>query len=716
MTVRSVSALALAFALAAPGFAAETVAIAADVVEAAAETADDQSPIVVTGQRLEYGARETCTATRTCTDVKNVPQSLSVISESQIEDQALRSIADVLLYVPGTTPGTGEGNRDQITLRGNNTTADFFVNGVRDDVQYFRDLYNAERIEILRGPNAMIFGRGGGGGIVNRVTKRPSGNAYREFAVAGDSEGGYRLTGDVDLPLGSGDAGLRLNGVYENGESFRREVELERYGINPTAGVTLGDTRIDLSYEFFHDRRTADRGVPNVDGRPVRGFDRTFFGNPDQSFADIDAHVLSAAVEHRFSDAVTLRNRTTYGDYDKMYQNVFPGAVTNGEVALSAYKDTTQRRNLFSQTDLILDGDFGGLSHTLLLGFEIGKQESLSRRLNGFFDVTADNPKGVGSISVPLSSPTTSETVVFMPVNNNPARTPSNFNESDASILAFYAQEQLRITDRLEILAGLRYDRFELDVLNRNNGAAFRRVDNLFSPRLGLVFKPMPTLSLYASYSRSYLPSSGDQFSSLDVTSEALKPERFENLEVGAKWEPVQGLLATLAVYQLDRTNTRALDPVTNQTVLTGAQRSKGIEIGLERNMTDKWQVSGGYALQKAQVTRATTACPTGDCEVPLVPRHQFSLWNRYNATKRLGFGLGVIARSKSFAGISNKVTLPSYVRADAAVFYEFADGIEAQLNVENIFGADYFGTAHSDNNIAPGAPRTARATLRFRF
>ncbi|HEX9953595.1 MAG TPA: TonB-dependent siderophore receptor [Allosphingosinicella sp.] len=720
MIVRSVSALALTFALAAPAFASESAAAVevAGEVEAADEA--DQGAIVVTGQRLEYGARETCTATRTCTDVKDVPQSLSVISERQIEDQALRSIADVLMYVPGTSPGTGEGNRDQITLRGNNTTADFFVNGIRDDVQYFRDLYNAERIEILRGPNAMIFGRGGGGGVVNRVTKRPSGNGYREFAVQGDSEGGFRLTGDVDVPLGGGgDAGLRLNGVYENGESFRRGVELERYGVNPTAGVTLGDTRIDLSYEYFHDRRTADRGVANVNGRPVRGFDRVFFGDPEQSFADIDAHVLSAAVEHRFSDAVTLRNRTTYGDYDKMYQNIFPGAVTGGNVSLSAYRDTTKRENLFSQTDLILDGDFGGLSHTLLLGFEIGKQESLSRRLNGFFGVTAAAPNGVGSISVPLTSPTISEAVVFRPTltsgppNNRPA---SAFNESDASILAFYAQEQLRITDRFEIVAGLRFDRFELDVVNRNNGATFRRVDNLFSPRLGLVFKPMPSLSLYGSYSRSYLPSSGDQFSSLDVTSEALKPERFDNYEVGAKWEPVAGLLATFAVYQLDRTNTRALDPVTNQTVLTGAQRSKGIEIGLERNMTDKWQVSGGYALQKAQVTRATTACPTADCEVPLVPRHQLSLWNRYNASKRLGFGLGVIARSKSFAGISNKVTLPSYVRADAAVFYEVADGIEAQVNVENLFGSDYFGTAHSDNNIAPGAPRTARATLRFRF
>src|SRR5688500_8286776 len=244
----SLSLAAALLCTAVPTFA-ET-ADSADMAEAA-------DTIVVTGQRPEYGARSTATATRTNTDIRNIPQALTIISESQIEDQSLRSIADVLMYVPGATPGTGEGNRDQITLRGNNTTADFFVNGVRDDVQYFRDLYNAERIEVLRGPNAMIFGRGGGGGIVNRVTKRSSFRPYREFAGQGDSEVGFRLTGDLDQPFGES-AGLRLNGVYENGESFRRGVELERYGVNPVLGASFGDTRIDLSYEYFHDRRTAD--------------------------------------------------------------------------------------------------------------------------------------------------------------------------------------------------------------------------------------------------------------------------------------------------------------------------------------------------------------------------------------------------------------------------------------------------------------------------
>jgi catecholate siderophore receptor len=712
----SVTLFAVAAALAAPASIADAAGAAPEVAAATLAAADssfvdDQGLIVVTGQRPEYGARSTRSATRTDTDIRDLPQAITVISESQIEDQQLRSIADVLTYVPGATPGTGEANRDQISLRGNNTTADFFLDGIRDDAQYFRDLYNAERIEILRGPNAMIFGRGGGGGIVNRVTKRSSGQPYREFSLSADSEGGYRLTGDVDQPLGEG-VGLRVNGVYENGESFRDGVELERYGINPTVGATLGSTRIDLSYEYFHDRRTTDRGVPAFGDRPLEGADTTFFGDPEDSFAEADVHQAGFAIEHDFGGGLTLRNRSQFADYDKFYQNVFPSDLieATGMVSLSAYNDTTDRQNLFSQTDLVWRGSLGGIEQTLLVGFEIGRQQTENRRRNGFFQ-----PADSGSLLVPAASPTVDANLIWRPVNNNAGRTPANWNESEATIAAAYIQDQIHVSDALEIIAGLRVDRFELDAVNLNNGAEFSRVDTLVSPRLGLIVRPNQGLSLYAAYGRSYLPSSGDQFASLDLTGEALKPERFENIEVGAKWEPVSGLLATIAVYRLDRTNSRAAGPVPGTVVLTGAQRSRGLEIGLERQVSDRWQISAGYALQDAEIRRTTAAAPAGR-DVPFVPRHQFSLWNRYDLSERLGLGFGLIARSKMYSSISNAVTLPGYARADAAIFYELAEGVEAQINIENITGADYFATAHSDNNIAPGAPRTARATLRFRF
>ncbi|HEX8194556.1 MAG TPA: TonB-dependent siderophore receptor [Allosphingosinicella sp.] len=706
----SVSLFAFTAAIAAPAAPALEIAAAPALAAGAADTAvvsdEEQGSIIVTGQRPEYGASSTRAGTRTDTAIRDVPQAITVISESQIEDQGLRSIADVLTYVPGAIAGTGEANRDQISLRGNNTTADFFLDGIRDDAQYFRDLYNLDRVEVLRGPNAMIFGRGGGGGVVNRVTKRASGNAYREVSAGLDSEGGFRFTGDVDTPLTDG-VGLRINGVYENGESFRRGVELERYGINPTLGATFGNTRIDLSYEYFHDRRTTDRGVPSLGGRPLRGYDSIFFGDPEDSFAEANVNIASFAIEHRFTDALTLRNRTHYADYDKEYQNVFPGAISaNGQnVALSAYRDTSHRQNLISQTDLVWRTDAGGVGHTLLLGFELGRQETLSRRLNGVFQLPG--AATASTISVPLSAPTIDATIDFRPGGN--------WNDGEATVAAVYIQDQIRISDALEIVAGLRFDRFEIDVLNRNNNAEFSRTDELLSPRLGVIVRPTEALSLYASYSRSYLPSSGDQFTSLDLTGQALEPERFDNYEIGAKWEPLPGLLATAALYQLDRTNTRALAPDGVTIVQTGAQRSRGLELGLERQISNRWQISAGYALQDAEITDTTAAAPEGR-KVPFVPRHQFSFWNRYDVSGRLGLGLGVVARSAMFASISNQVRLPGYVRADAALFYEIADGIEAQVNVENLFGRDYFPTAHSDNNIAPGAPRTARATLRFTF
>jgi catecholate siderophore receptor len=692
------------FSFAAALLAGTAPAVAEPVADPAsgesAEASDEGDPIIVTGQRPEYGARSTTTATRTETPIRNIPQALTVISESQIEDQGLRSIADLLTIVPGATPGTGEGNRDQMTLRGNNTTADFFVDGVRDDVQYFRDLYNVDRVEVLRGSNAMIFGRGGGGGIVNRVTKRSGFDSYREFIASSDSNGRVRLAGDVDQPLSSA-VGVRVNGVYENGASFRRGVDLKRYALNPTAGILVGPaTRVDLSYEYLHDRRSADRGIPADGTEPLKGFDRTFFGDTDLSFSKANVNLFTAAVEHKFSESLRLRNRTLYGGYDKFYQNIYPTNLDEaaGEVVLGAYNNRNDRTNLFTQTDLVWSGNLGGIDQTFLLGFELGRQKSRNFRQSG---TIAGGPRR------PLTDPTIEADVIFAPVASD-----AN-NRTRATTSAVYIQDQIRLSPMLEIVAGLRFDRFNLSVDDlRGAGSEFSRSDETLSPRLGVILKPRTNLSVYASYGRSFLPQSGDQFSGLTSTTDSLKPERFDNYELGAKWEPVEGLLATAAIYRLDRTDTQARD-AEDRVVLTGAQRSRGIELGLERSVSDRWQISAGYALQKAKITETTAAAPEGR-EVPLVPRHTFSLWNRYDVSKAFGLGLGIVARTKSYASISNAVKLPGYARVDGALYYRLSPGVEAQVNVENIFGADYFPTAHNDNNIAPGAPRTVRATLNF--
>ena len=715
--MRTTSLLALAFASASPAFADDGATATSLETQEQGESASSGGVIVVTGTRDEYGVDSTRTATRTDTPLVDVPQAVSVVTERQIDDQAMRSMADVLRYVPGTMVGQGEGHRDQITIRGNSSTADFFVDGLRDDVQYYRPLYNLHRVEVLRGPNAMIFGRGGGGGVINRVTKVPLFERSIGGTASLDTFGAWYVDADLNQPL-SETISARLNAVYEEFANHRDFFEGRLIAANPTLRFLPGpDTGINLSYEYVDDERVVDRGIPSEAGRPLRGFRDTFFGVPGVNELGFEGHILRGTVEHRFAPELTLVSRLLYADYDKFYRNAFaasavrPAAVGAGRVVdIEAYFDAFQRENLFSQTDLVWEVDTGAVSHTLLAGFEYGAQDTGNQRLNGFFDSGVPTTSGGRRTTVNLTDPLVIPPITFR------AGTGQRGTESDADVLAFYIQDQVEFGP-VELIAGLRYDRFDIEVLDRFTGIVTERTDNLWSPRLGIVFHPVETVSLYASYSRSYLPQSGDQFNSLDVTGANLEPERFDNYEIGAKWEPRDGLLFSAAAYQLDRTNTR-LTLATGQVVQTGEQRSRGLELEAAGQLSPELQLSLGYTLQDAEITERTQACdPTvRECEVPQVPRHIASLWARYDVTPSIGIGLGVHHQSKSFASISNQVVLPSYTRVDAALFVQVAEGVEAQVNVENLLDESYFPTAHSDTNISTGAPITARGTLRFRF
>src|SRR5262245_61817135 len=256
-----------------------------------------------------YEVAAITSATRTLTPLRDVPQSVTVATRDLMKDQLMLSMGDVIRYVPGITTHQGENNRDQVIIRGNNSSADFFLNGVRDDVQYYRDLYNLERVEALKGPNAMIFGRGGGGGVVNRVTKEAGFLPLHEFTLQGGAYDNKRITGDVDRPL-SDNVAFRLNAMYEDSGSFRQAVGLERYGLNPTVTIAASTrTKVTLGYEHLHDTRVADRGIPSFQGRPADVDVSTYYGNPDDSHVRAGVDLASAAVEHR-SGRLILRNRT----------------------------------------------------------------------------------------------------------------------------------------------------------------------------------------------------------------------------------------------------------------------------------------------------------------------------------------------------------------------------------------------------------------------
>jgi len=694
-------AIATVLAFPVPAFAAEAAAEASD---------DDGQTVLVIGKSEGYVATNSVTATKTVTPLIDVPQTISVVTRERLEDQASRSIADVLRYVPGSTVGQGEGNRDQITLRGQNTTADFFLDGVRDDVQYFRSLYNIERVEILKGPFAMIFGRGGSGGVINRVQKTPSTKAFEIGGTASvNTFGAWDVSADINAPIGDS-AAFRLNANYENLDNHRDFFGGQRYAINPYLAVDLGLWKLGLSYEYVKDDRVTDRGVPSIatvagqPNRPITGYRDTFFGVPGVNRAGLEAHIVKARLDGELAEGLNWSTTLLYGDYDKYYTNVFAnGAATGqtGTVVLSSYTDPTKRQNFIAQTNLVWDVNLGPIGNKVLLGLEYGDQDSTNQRRNG---TLSNSTLNLANIVYP--------TVTFGALARN--------TESGVKVFSAYAQNQASFGDHVDLVVGLRYDSFEIkgsDLIGTPR--PFARTDEKVSPRIGLILKPQENISIYGSYSQSFLPRSGDQFLTMTTTQENLAPEKFTNYEIGAKWDIRPDLNLTLALFQLDRTNatTRNPDNIGQETNI-GKTRSKGVELELTGRITPDWQMSGGYTWQDAKVAGTSKTILV---RLPQVPKHQFALWNRYDFNRSVGVGLGVVHQSSQLAAIRTSVStlptrLPAFTRVDAALFFKANDRLEFQVNVENLLDNEYFSDAHNNNNITPGAPINARFTAKVKF
>ena len=682
--------------------------LAAAAFAVPAAHAEDEAPIVVTGRVDTHP--DTAEAARTGTPLKDMPQSVTVISRERLDDQAQTQLGQALRYVPGVTLGQGEGHRDQISLRGQSTTADFYLDGIRDDAQYYRPLYNTERLEILKGANALLFGRGGGGGIINRVSKTPSfgGSEFSGPAAtlmaSGDSFGAWSLAGDIGARL-SDTAAVRINATYEHLANHRDVYSGHFAGVAPTLALRPGErSEITLAYEYTEDRRITDRGIPSLSGSPIRGYDRTFFGDPAANQSRTTAHIGRARLRHEFSDSLTLDASLVAAHYDKYYGNILPRGATAATVEFEGYNSANVRDNRIAQAALVWKGQTGSVRHTVLGGVEVSDQDTDSLRSDAQFRTSA----GLAArVTVPLARTLT------LPVSSftGPARS----SLSHVRTLSAFVQDQIAVGAHIELVAGVRYDDFRIDSVNRVNGFTARRSDGVWSPRAALIVKPTAATSLYASYARSFLPQSGDQFSVLDATTASLAPEQFRNLELGAKWQAAPALLLTAAVYRIDRTNTRATDPVSGSPVLTGSSRVKGLEAALTGQITPRWQASLGMALQDGEIRSTTTAAPAGR-KLDKLPHAQFSAWTRYDVTDRIGFGVGAVHQSSQFASISNTVRLPGFTRVDAALYAKITPALSLQLNVENLTDTDYFASAHADNNIAPGAPRSVRLGVKLGF
>jgi catecholate siderophore receptor len=657
-----------------------------------------------------YSVQRSFAATKTDTPLVNVPQSVSVITRELIEDQGMQGVGDVTRYVPGVGIAQGEGNRDTPVLRGNSSTADFFIDGVRDDVQYYRDLYNVDRVEVMKGPNAMIFGRGGSGGLINRVTKQASGANFNELFLHTGSFSQARATLDSSRALDHGVA-VRLTGLFENSGSYRDDVTLRRHGLNPTLTWRVAPNSIlRVGYEYFHDDRVADRGIPSFAGRPVSTNASTFFGDPAQSQARATVNSGFAILDHAFTNGASLRNHTRFGRYAKFYQNVFPGAVNAAgtSVALSAYSNGTDRDNLFNETDLVVPFRTGSVGHQILAGLELARQETENLRVTGYF--TSVSPTAT-SVSVPLKNPRYHDPITF-----RPGATDAD-NAGVATSAAVYVQDQITFSPHWQAVAGVRWERFAVDFTNHRAALALDSRDDLVSPRAGLIYKPAPGLSLYTSYSLSHLPRAGEQLSSLSLTNRSLDPEEFRNHEIGLKWEPRSDLALSVAAYRLDRHNVIITDPANpTRSLLVDGQRAEGVEVGINGRLTHRWSLAGGYAYQDGSLRSTQSSTAVAGARLAQLPRHTLSLWQRYDLTRTWGVGAGAIYRDAIFASTDHAVKVPGFVRFDAALFWRLSAKLRLQFNVENVFNRDYHASAHSNSNIMPGSPRALRISATTRF
>ncbi|MEL7374346.1 MAG: TonB-dependent receptor, partial [Pseudomonadota bacterium] len=429
-----------------------------------------------------------------------------------------------------------------------------------------------------------------------------------------------------------------------------------------------------------------------------------------------EASIFRARVEHAFNASLRGNVTAQWADYDKLYQNLYPSesvVVTNGafpEVELDGYRDPTERENLILQANLIGEFDTGRLGHTVLFGFEYGDQQTTNARFDNVF---ADN--GDDQLFIPFADPLVIPQFGFTNLVRD--------RDSDVEFTSIYLQDQIDLTDQFKLVVGLRLDEFDIDVLDRieqNDGDAidgnFSRNDSEVTPRLGFIYKPAENISVYASYSETFLPQSGDQFLTLNLDSQSTRPQFFENREIGLKWDIRPDLALTAAFFELERESFTSIDPEDqDQLIVIEGSQTTGFELQLTGNLTERWSLSTGYSQLDGEVQRADGSGNDGNA-TRQTPDNMFSFWSNYDLNDRLSFGLGLTYQDSFFVREDNSVEVPSFTRVDAAAFYQVSDRLRLQLNIENLLDEDYFPDAHSNDNITTGEPVNARVTAIFDF
>ncbi|WP_210009251.1 TonB-dependent receptor [Aquirhabdus parva] len=668
--------------------------------------------IVVNAKKAEpsYQVKVSSTATKTAAQLHDVPQTVSVVNKTVMRDQNAASVQDALINVPGLSASVGDGQRDQTVIRGFLNITDQFVDGVRDDALYFRDLSNIEQIEVLKGPAAVVYGRGSAGGIVNRVTKKPSANPVEEVGVTFGSRGQKRGEFDLGTTTSDKDMQFRLTGAVESSSSFRDGYFLDRQAIAPSALFKISpDTTVMVQADYLHDKRLADQGVPSYHGRPVDVPIKTYYGAANgRDRAYVESEVLSSAitVDHRFSDTLKLHSVLRAYDYslDRNYTTPTVNEKT-AKVAIAETKRVRDEKGVYLQNELSQILNWGSVKHEILYGLEVGHQDK-SERLYTVKNVATYNLFAPVLVDLP-------------PIpHNTPA---SNDNKSQFDIYGLYLQDFVTITPEWKLLAGARFDRIEQNRDDRTKANLdLDRTDNTVSPRIGLVYQPIEAVSLYASYSKSYQPIA-DAFT-FYANSDQLKPTETKNKEVGVKWDLTQQASLTTSLFEMSQTNIQNQDPLNPLlAVPIGEQRTRGLELSFTGKIAPQWDVLAGYSYMKSEILSSTAKTSTGKSfngnEASLTPRNSFNLWIKHKLDDGFYVAAGAKAESSRFASADDLTTLPGYGVMNLGAGYESAK-FDINATLQNVLNRKYFVAGHSganDYNL-PGAPVTLTVGARYRF
>ena len=666
--------------------------------------------IVVKGKVL-YS--DQVTALKTPTAIIDVPQSLSIVTDEEIRKQGIRELGDIVRYTPGVNTSQGEGHRDSVVFRGVRSTADFYQDGARDDVQYYRSLYNVDQVEVLRGPNALLFGRGGTGGIINRVSKKAQiGETFGSFDIGADDFGAFDFAADYNTTTGDNTA-LRINIHSDQLENHRDSYDGDRTGFNPTLRIQMSEaTTLDLSYEYVDHERFIDRGIPTLNGKPYEPLKDVVFGTSAVNYQTAEADIFRATMTTDYSETSKGIFSVTSSEFEKLYQNLYAqryDAADNAAntVRVDGYKDPTERENLIVSANLVNELQIGNTTHTILFGAELIDTDNKNERYDSYFSTT-------GTDREVFSIPSSMSGTLDISTNSAGIATVLDFTSdlnrrtaSEIEVTSVYFQDQIELSDNLLVLLGGRLDQFDITVDDVKAGTSQSREDDEFSPRAGVIFKPQENVSLYYSYSESFLPRSGEQYKKLTASAAALDPDVYESSEIGVNWDITPDLSLRASYFDSEQT-IATRDESGEGSEIVGLQVD-GIELEIKGQVSEQLYVSFGYSDMDGETSSGG--------EPREIPENTMSLWTTYQVNDKFGYGLGVTRQGES--NISNNkpgLVLPDYTRVDFAAFYDVSDDLTIRLNVENITDEVYFPHSHSTHQASVGEEVNARLSITRRF